>query len=154
MAVFETLFILAGLLMGLVSRGGMYLFLLPLAVVALVLAIMNMLIPTDSRAKKSVSSIMSAAYLAAVIACSLIFFQNGSKERSDAPKKESAVALQVQEDKDLSGMAEKVDKIYSMLADMKAEYSLIGKFLKSPRKFNVGLRWRLTWRWRQHLYSL
>jgi len=41
MAVFETLFILAGILMGLVSRGGIYLFLLPLAVAAFVLAIMN-----------------------------------------------------------------------------------------------------------------
>lgn len=41
MAVFETLFILAGFFMGLVSRGGMSLFLFPLAVVAFVLAIMN-----------------------------------------------------------------------------------------------------------------
>lgn len=41
MAVFETLFILTGLLVGLTSRGGMYLFLLPLAVVAFVLAMMN-----------------------------------------------------------------------------------------------------------------
>ena len=127
MAIFETLFILAGLLMGLVSRGGMYLFLLPLAVVAFALAIMNRPSPTGSRTKKIVSSILSVAYLIAVVACSLAFVNGASKERSDAPKKESAVALQVQEDKDLSGMAEKVDKIYSMLADMKAEYSLIGK---------------------------
>lgn len=53
MAVFETLFILAGLFIGLVSQGGMYLFLLPLAVVALVFAIMNRPSPTGSKAKKS-----------------------------------------------------------------------------------------------------
>lgn len=92
MAVFETLFILAGFFMGLVSRGGMSLFLLPLAVVAFVLAIMNRPSPTGSRARKIVGSILSAAYLVAVVACSLAFFQSGS-----------------------------------MLADMKAEYSLIGK---------------------------
>ena len=83
MAVFETLFILTGLLMGLVSRGGMSLFLLPLAVVAFVLAMMNRPSPTGSRAKKIVSSILSAAYLAAVViavlACSLAFFQSVSK---------------------------------------------------------------------------
>ena len=131
MALFETLFILTGLLLGLVSRGGMSLFLLPLAVVAFVLAIMNRPSPTGSRAKKIVSSILSAAYLAAVViavvACSLAFFQSSSKERSDAPKKEPTVALQVQNDKDLSVLEEKVDKVYSMLADMKVEYSLIGK---------------------------
>lgn len=127
MAVFETLFILTGLLVGLTSRGGMYLFLLPLAVVAFVLAIMNRPSPTGSKAKKIVSSILSLAYLVAVIACPLIFFQSGSKERSDAPKKEPTVALQVQNDKDLSVLEDKVDKIHSMLADMKAEYSLIGK---------------------------
>lgn len=127
MAVFETLFILAGLLVGLVSRGGMYLFLLPFAVVAFVLAIMNRPSPTGSRTKKIVSSILSAAYLVVVIACSLTFFKNGSKEWSDVPQKEPTVASQTQDDKDLSGMVEKVDKIYSMLADMKTEYSLIGK---------------------------
>lgn len=127
MAVFETLFILAGLLMGLVSRGGMYLFLLPLAIVALVLAIMNRPSPTGSRTKKIVSSILSAAYLVAVVACSLALFKSDSKESEVAPKKEPTVALQAQDDKDLSGMAEKVDKIHSMLADMKTEYSLIGK---------------------------
>ena len=127
MAVFETLFILVGLLVGLASRGGMYLFLLPLAVVALVLAIMNRPSPTGSKAKKIVGSILSAAYLAAVIACPLIFFQSGSKERSDAPKKETAVASQTLDYKDMSVLEKKVDKVYSMLADMKAEYSLIGK---------------------------
>ncbi len=127
MAVFETLFILTGLLVGLVSRGGMYLFLLPLAVVALVLAIMNRPSPTGSRTKKIVSSILSAAYLVAVIACSLALFKSGSKERSDAPKKDTAVALQALDCKDMSVLEEKVDKIHSMLADMKAEYSLIGK---------------------------
>ena len=127
MAVFETLFILVGLLVGFASRGGMYLFLLPLAVVAFVLAIMNRPSPTGSRAKKIVSSILSVAYLVAVIACSLTFFKSGSKERSDAPQKESTVALQALDCKDLSVLEEKVDKIYSMLADMKAEYSLIGK---------------------------
>ena len=38
MALFEILFILAGFFVGLVSRGGMSLFLLPLAMVAFVLA--------------------------------------------------------------------------------------------------------------------
>ncbi|WP_407448366.1 hypothetical protein [Fibrobacter sp.] len=122
MAIFETLFILAGFFVGLVSRGGMSLFLLPLAVVAFVLAIMNRPSPTGSRAKKIVSSILSAAYLAAVVVavvvCSLA---------ATAPKKETAVALQAQDCKDLSVLEEKVDKIHSMLADMKFEYSLIGK---------------------------
>ena len=131
MAVFETLFILTGLLMGLVSRGGMYLFLLPLAVVAFVLAMMNRPSPTGSRAKKIVSSILSAAYLAAVViavlACSLTFFKGDSKDSENAQKKEPTVALQVQNDKDLSVLEEKVDKVYSMLDDMKFEYSLIGK---------------------------
>lgn len=127
MAVFETLFILAGFFMGLVSRGGMSLFLLPLAVVAFVLAIMNRPSPTGSRARKIVGSILSAAYLVAVVACSLTFFKGDSKERSDVSKKETAVASQALDYKDLSGMAEKLDKIHSMLADMKAEYSLIGK---------------------------
>ena len=97
-------------------------FLLPLAVVAFVLAIMNRPSPTGSRAKKIVSSILSAAYLAAVVVavvvCSLA---------ATAPKKETAVASQAPDNKNLSGMSEKVDKIYSMLADMKTEYSLIGK---------------------------
>lgn len=127
MAVFETLFILTGLLVGLTSRGGMYLFLLPLAVVAFVLAIMNRPSPTGSKAKKIVSSILSLAYLVAVIACPLIFFQSGSKERPEVPQKEMAVASQALDCKDMSVLEDKVDKIHSMLADMKAEYSLIGK---------------------------
>ena len=127
MAVFETLFILVGLLVGFVSRGGMYLFLLPLAVVALVLAIMNRPSQTGSRAKKIVSSILSAAYLVAVIACLLTFFKGDSKERSEVPQKETAVASQALDCKDMSVLEEKVDKIHSMLDDMKFEYSLIGK---------------------------
>ena len=127
MAIFETLFILAGIFVGLVSRGGVYLFLLPLAVVAFVLAIMNRPSQTGSRAKKIVSSILSVAYLVAVVACSLAFFQSGSQKSDDAPKKETAVASQALDCKDMSVLEEKVDKIYSMLADMKAEYSLIGK---------------------------
>lgn len=127
MAVFETLFILTGLLVGFASRGGMYLFLLPLAVVAFVLAIMNRPSQTGSRAKKIVSSILSVAYLVAVIACSLTLFKSGSKERSEVPQKETAVASQALDCNDLSDMEEKVDKIHSMLADMKTEYSLIGK---------------------------
>ena len=122
MAVFEILFILAGFFVGLVSRGGMSLFLLPLAVVAFVLAIMNRPSPTGSRAKKIVSSILSAAYLAAVVVtvvvCSLA---------ATAPKKETAVASQALDCNDLSVLEEKVDKIHSVLADMKTEYSLIGK---------------------------
>lgn len=127
MAIFETLFILAGLLIGLVSRGGMYLFLLPLAVVAFALAIMNRPSPTGSRTKKIVSSILSVAYLIAVVVCSLTIFQSGSKEPEDAPKKETAVASQALDCNDLSVLEEKVDKVYSMLTDMKTEYSLIGK---------------------------
>ena len=127
MAIFETLFILAGFFVGLVSRGGMSLFLLPLAVVAFVLAIMNRPSPTGSRAKKIVSSILTAAYLVAVIVCSLTLFKSGSKERSEVPQKEMAVASPALDCKDLSVLEEKVDKIHSMLADMKAEYSLIGK---------------------------
>ena len=131
MAIFEILFILAGFFVGLVSRGGMYLFLLPLAAVAFVLAMMNRPSPTGSRAKKIVSSILSAAYLAAVViavlACSLTFFKGDSKDSENAQKKETAVASQTLDNKDLSVLEEKVDKVYSMLADMKAEYSLIGK---------------------------
>ena len=37
------------------------------------------------------------------------------------------VELQTQDNKDMSVLEKKLDKIYSMLADMKAEYSLIGK---------------------------
>ncbi len=122
MAVFETLFILTGLFVGLVSRGGMYLFLLPLAIVALVLAIMNRPSPTGSKAKKIVSWILSVAYLVAVIVCLL-----PAPQKEPTAALQPTVALQAQDDKDLSAMAEKVDKIYSMLADMKAEYSLIGK---------------------------
>ena len=122
MAIFEILFILAGFFVGLASRGGMSLFLLPLAVVAFVLAIMNRPSPTGSRAKKIVSSILSAAYLAAVVVavvvCSLA---------ATAPKKETAVASQTLDNKDMSVLEEKVDKVYSMLTDMKTEYSLIGK---------------------------
>ena len=122
MAVFETLFVLTGILVGLVSRGGMYLFLLPLAVVAFVLAMMNRPSPTGSRAKKIVSSILSAAYLAAVVVavvvCSLA---------ATAPQKETAVASQTLDNKDMSVLEKKLDKVHSMLADMKAEYSLIGK---------------------------
>ena len=127
MAVFEMLFILAGLFMGFVSQGGMFLFLLPLAVVAFVLAIMNRPRQTGSKAKKIVSSILSAAYLAAVIACSLTFFKGDSKDSENAQKKETAVASQTLDNKDMSVLEKKLDKIHSMLADMKTEYSLIGK---------------------------
>ena len=106
MAIFETLFILAGFFVGLVSRGGMSLFLLPLAVVAFVLAIMNRPSPTGSRAKKIVSSILTAAYLVAVIVCSLTLFKSGSKERSEVPQKEMAVASPALDCKDLSVLEE------------------------------------------------
>ena len=122
MAVFETLFILTGLFVGLVSRGGVYLLLLPLAVVALVLAIMNRPSPTGSKAKKIVSSILSVAYLVAVIVCLL-----PAPQKEPTAALQPTVALQAQDNKDLSVLEEKVDKVYSMLADMKAEYSLIGK---------------------------
>lgn len=107
MAIFETLFILTGLLMGYVSRGGMYLFLLPLAVVAFVLAIMNRPSPTGSRTKKIVSSILSAAYLVTVFVGSLTAI---------SPKKEPTVALQAQDCKELSDMAD--------LEQIKAEIAL------------------------------
>lgn len=122
MAIFETLFILAGLLVGFASRGGMYLFLLPLAVVAFVLAMMNRPSPTGSRAKKIVSSILSVAYLVAVIVYLL-----PAPQKEPTAALQPTVALQAQDCKDLSVLEEKVDKIHSMLADMKAEYSLIGK---------------------------
>ena len=122
MAVFETLFILTGLFVGLVSRGGMYLFLLPLAIVALVLAIMNRPSPTGSKAKKIVSSILSVAYLVAVVVCLL-----PAPQKEPTAALQPTVALQAQDNKDLSVLEKKVDKVYSMLADMKAEYSLIGK---------------------------
>ena len=76
---------------------------------------------------KRLIGILTAAYLVAVIACPLILLKSGSKESEDAPKKEPTVALQAPDCKDLSDIAEKVDKIYSMLAAMKMEYSLIGK---------------------------
>ena len=126
MAGFETLFMLAGFLVGLVLRGGMFLFLLPLAVVALALAIMNRPRPMGSMAKKIVTLILSVAYLVSVFVC-FTHFKGGSKGLEEAPKKETAVALQEPDYKYLSGMAKKVDKIYSMLYGIKAEYSLIGK---------------------------
>ena len=122
MAVFETLFVLTGLFVGLTLRGGVYLLLLPLAVVALVLAIMNRPSPTGSKAKKIVSSILSVAYLVAVIVCLL-----PAPQKEPTAALQPTVALQAQDNKDLSVLEEKVDKVYSMLADMKAEYSLIGK---------------------------
>jgi hypothetical protein len=76
---------------------------------------------------KRLIGILTAAYLVAVIACPLILLKSGSKESEDAPKKEPTVALQAPDCKDLSDIAEKVDKIYSMFAAMKMEYSLIGK---------------------------
>ena len=92
MAVFETLFMLAGFFMGFVSQGGMFLFLLPLAVVAFVLAIMNRPSPTGSRARKIVSSILSVAYLVTVIVCSLTFFKGGSNDSVDVPPRNALVA--------------------------------------------------------------
>ena len=122
MAVFETLFVLTGLFVGLTSRGGVYLLLLPLAVVALVLAIMNRPSPTGSKAKKIVSSILSVAYLVVVIVCLL-----PAPQKEPTAALQPTVALQAQDNEDLSVLEKKVDKVYSMLADMKAEYSLIGK---------------------------
>ncbi|WP_298770357.1 hypothetical protein, partial [uncultured Fibrobacter sp.] len=43
--------------------------------------------PNGLQGKKIVSSILSVAYLAAVIACSLAFFQSGSKEIGRRPPK-------------------------------------------------------------------
>lgn len=89
MKVFEMLLVLAGFLVGLVSRGEMSPILLPVAAVAFVLAIMNRPNPTGSRAKKIASSILSAANLFAVIACSLAFFQGCSKESDGAPPRKA-----------------------------------------------------------------
>ena len=67
MAVLETLFVFAGLLL---------------------LTIMNRPSSTGSRAKRIVSSILLAAYLVAVIVCSLTFFKDGSNDSVDAPPKD------------------------------------------------------------------
>lgn len=156
MAVFETLFIMAGILMGFVSRGGMYLFLFPFAVVAFVLAVMNRPSPTCSRTKKIASSILSAAYLVAVIVCPLTFFTSGSKESEKAPKTEPTAALQAQDNKDLSGKAD-LERIKAEIAlhddeliecdptKMKGclQFTNYGTERDSNRFYTVSLHWEL-----------
>ncbi len=57
----------------------------------------------------------------------LLFSKAVPKKSEDAPQKETAVASQTLDNKDMSVLEKKLDKVYSMLDDMKFEYSLIGK---------------------------
>ena len=137
MAVFETLFILTGILMGLTSRGGMYRFLLPLAVVAFVLAIMNRPNPTGSRTKKIVSSVLSVAYLVAVIVCLL-----------PAPKKEATVAMQAQDDLERvkAEIAIHDDELIECDPTKEKgcmEFTNYGTERDSSRFYTVSLHWKL-----------
>ena len=74
--------------------------------------------------KFSVFPFLSIAGLLCVLA--LLVYDHSELAKLKEQQRELA-ELQAQDNKDLSGMAEKVDKIYSMLTDMKMEYSLIGK---------------------------
>lgn len=74
--------------------------------------------------KFSVLPLLSIALLLCVLA--LLVYDHSELVKLKEQQRE-LVALQVQNDKDLSVLEEKVDKVYSMLADMKMEYSLIGK---------------------------
>lgn len=146
MAVFETLFILAGFFMGLVSRGGMSLFLFPLAVVAFVLAIMNRPSPTGSRARKIVGSILSAAYLVAVLVCSLTFFKGNSKEWSDVPQKETAVIGKSDLERVKAEIAMHDDELIECDPTKEKgcmEFSNYGTMRDSTRFYTVSLYWTL-----------
>ena len=74
--------------------------------------------------KFSVLPLLSIALLLCVLV--LLVYDHSELLKLKEHQRE-LVASQVQNDKDLSDMEAKVDKIHSMLADMKAEYSLIGK---------------------------
>ena len=74
--------------------------------------------------KFSVLPLLSIALLLCVLV--LLVYDHSELLKLKEHQRE-LVALQVQNDKDLSVLEEKVDKVYSMLADMKMEYSLIGK---------------------------
>ena len=74
--------------------------------------------------KSSVLPLLSIALLLCVLV--LLVYDHSELTRLKEQQRE-LVELQTQDNKNLSGMAEKVDKIHSMLADMKTEYSLIGK---------------------------
>ena len=67
---------------------------------------------------------LSIAILLCVLA--LLVYDHSELARLKEQQRE-LVELQAQDNKDLSVLEEKVDKIYSMLTDMKMEYSLIGK---------------------------
>ena len=74
--------------------------------------------------KSPVLPLFSIAILLCVLA--LLVYDHSELARLKEQQRE-LVELQAQDNKDLSVLEEKVDKIYSMLADMKVEYSLIGK---------------------------
>ena len=74
--------------------------------------------------KFSVFPFLSIASLLCVLA--LLVYDHSELAKLKEQQRE-LVELQAQDNKDSSDMAEKVDKVYSMLADMKTEYSLIGK---------------------------
>ena len=74
--------------------------------------------------KFSVLPLLSIALLLCVLA--LLVYDHSELVKLKEQQRE-LIALQVQNDKDLSVLEEKVDKVYSMLADMKTEYGLIGK---------------------------
>lgn len=134
MAVFETLFILTGLLMGLVSQGGMYLFLLPLAVVAFVLAIMNRPSPTGSRAKKIVSSILSAAYLAAVLVFLIfIHFKSGPNDSVETPPR-NAPEVTSHNDTELD--------LHKCIAANSDEIRVKGGFYTHTKEYCPDIRWK------------
>jgi hypothetical protein len=137
MAVFETLFILTGLFMGFVSQGGMFLFLLPLAVVAFVLAIMNRPRPTGSKAKKIVSSILSAAYLVAVIVCLLTFFKGGSKESEEVPYDLERIKAEIAMHDDELIECDPTKEKGCM------EFTIYGTRSDSNRFYTVSLHWEL-----------
>ena len=74
--------------------------------------------------KSSVLPLLSIALLLCVLV--LLVYDHSELVKLKEQQRE-LVELQAPDDKDMSVLEEKVDKVYSMLADMKAEYSLIGK---------------------------
>ena len=134
MAIFEMLFILAGFFVGLVSRGGMSLFLLPLAVVAFVLAMMNRPSPTGSRAKKIVSSILSAAYLAAVLVFLIfIHFKSGPNDSVETPPR-NAPEVTSHNDTELD--------LHKCIAANSDEIRVKGGFYTHTKEYCPDIRWK------------
>ena len=134
MALFEILFILAGFFVGLVSRGGMFLFLLPLAVAAFVLAIMNRPRTTGSRAKKIVSSILSAAYLAAVLVFLIfIHFKSGPNDSVETPPR-NAPEVTSHNDTELD--------LHKCIAANSDEIRVKGGFYTHTKEYCPDIRWK------------